>query len=73
MTPATQFLQNIKPTGNLTRGKTFRLDPAQEKFLKEVAEARRSNESAVLREIVSGAKAQWEQLTPAQRKGAEDE
>lgn len=73
MAPATEFLASIKPSGNLGRGKTFRLGPAQEKFLKEVAKARRTNESAVLREIVSGAKAQWELLTPAQRKGASDE
>lgn len=73
MTPATEFLKNLKPAKPLGKPTGYRLDDRLETFLKEVADARGSNKSAVLREIVSGAKAQWEQLTPAQRKGAEDE
>lgn len=65
------FLKDLKPAEAMAVS-TFRLPDSLVAFLAEVASTRKTTTSAVLREIVAEAKSQWDQMTPAQKRGAHE-
>lgn len=66
---AEQFLKEL-PVREATSITSVALPASLVEFLDEVAKARKTSRSAVLRSILSQMKESWDQMTPAQKRGA---